>query len=77
MCAKMAASSMLSRSCVKVVAGLPALGAAKVKTSSSSPFLAARLTQAERRRLVVSAKQDTPLVSASHSYNAWIHISSA
>ncbi|KAG0563449.1 hypothetical protein KC19_8G032300 [Ceratodon purpureus] len=55
----MATSSMLSRSCVQTVAGLPSLGAS-VKTSSV--FRGARLSQMQRRSLVVSANKDqTPL----------------
>lgn len=66
---EMATSSMLSRSCVPTVAGLPSLGAPRTSSSSSSPFLAtrgARISQRERRSLFVSAKHnETPLVSLS------------
>lgn len=68
----MAASSMLSRSSVQTVAGLPSLGASQAKANIRSPFLAGLKVQGAqfhsqqgRRSLVVSAKQDTdtPLVS--------------
>lgn len=68
----MAASSMLSRSFVQTVAGVPSLGASQVKANIHSPFLAGLKVQGAqfhsqqgRRSLVVSAKQETntPLVS--------------
>jgi len=55
---------MLSRSCVQTVAGLPSLGASsKGRSTTSSPFLATRLSQVQRRSLVVSAKQDNSPLS--------------
>ena len=70
---KMAAPSILSRSCVQTVAGLPSLGASLVKARVGNPFFARLelqgthygISQQLRRTLVVSPKQDvnTPLVS--------------
>lgn len=56
---------MLSRSCVKSVAGLPSLKVSKVTAKTQFlgglKFSGAGFSQTDRRSLVVFAKQDTPL----------------
>lgn len=65
----MATSSVLSRSCLQTVAGLPSLGVAQVKARASNSLLltgvglrpARCFQQMGRPSLVVSAKQESPL----------------